>query len=129
MTPEQEQAIRRKKAAAEMRRAVAEGKCRRCRCPNPDAGLWNECRPCRAKTNEHARRKRLARLACGTCCQCDRPPLPGKTRCEYHHDIQRKATRKHFETFRAKKGGYGPRPEKPSPAPGENTPTPTRKRR
>ena len=83
--------VRNKQSREEMARAVASGKCRRCRKLNPDAGRRNECPGCRFEANATARRNRERRLAAGTCCQCDDPPLPGLTRCERHHAIQKVA--------------------------------------
>lgn len=53
---------------------------------------WMHARLAREQADrERQRQKRLARLAAGTCVQCDSPPLPGKTRCERHHAMQKRA--------------------------------------
>lgn len=87
----------------EMARAVAAGKCRGCRSPNPDAGRRLLCPTCRVANNATQQRRRAARLSAGHCCQCDSPPLPGKTRCGYHHRMLCASQKKHAPKREAKR--------------------------
>ena len=66
-------------------------RCTATRCTHDAEPNRRRCAAHLASDREHQRSKRLARLAAGTCVQCDRPPLPGLTRCERHHAIQRAA--------------------------------------
>lgn len=84
---------------AEMRayfdRLEAEGKCKACVQPNPDAGMRLMCPPCRVKMNLAKKRKSLARAALGACHYCDRSPWNGHPLCRKHVLAQRLATAKH----------------------------------
>lgn len=64
--------------------AVAAGKCRSCRKPNPNHGVKLCCDYCLARNAQLQRFKRLMRIKEGTCAVCHRKPFRGGRLCKRH---------------------------------------------
>jgi len=65
--------------------------CVRCATPHADAAAY--CTACKPIHAANCKKYRDNRRLANSCLDCAAPPLPGKTRCEAHLEMQRVAQR------------------------------------
>lgn len=78
-------------AAKMVKKNVVAGLCHNAGCSNTPAPGNNHCDNCNKKSADRTQKRRQAAVAAGKCSYCDKPHLPGITRCEDHNEQLKKS--------------------------------------